>query len=325
MFVEAIQEILQDRCTGAVVRAIETHGPGSAAADLWSSLEDAGFMELLRPEGEGGAGLAMPELFPVLVQFGRHASPLPFAQGICARAVLALAVELPPGILTIASALESRPDGSLRCARVPYGAVARQVLAERDGQLLLLDARMAAVAARPDQSASMVWHDGGQAIPLDGDGAALQPMAAALHAALITGAMTRVFEMSLKYCNDRSQFGRPLSKFQAVQHQLSLMAEHIAASSVAAEMAFETQGRTPTLLRAALAKARTSEAVPIVADTAHALHGAIGITEEYDLQLYTRRLHAWRMAHGAEPRWHAVVGAAAAAGTAGLSAFVRTI
>ena len=45
----------------------------------------------------------------------------------------------------------------------------------------------------------------------------------------------------------------------------------------------------------AVAKARTSEAAVTVAAIAHAVHGAIGITEEFDLQLYTRRLHAWRV------------------------------
>ena len=38
------------------------------------------------------------------------------------------------------------------------------------------------------------------------------------------------------------------------------------------------------------------------------MHGAIGVTEEYDLQLFTRRLHEWRMAHGSESYWHRQLG-----------------
>ena len=45
-----------------------------------------------------------------------------------------------------------------------------------------------------------------------------------------------------------------------------------------------------------------------MASIAHAVHGAIGITTEYDLQLYTRRLHEWRMAHGSEAYWNLVLG-----------------
>ncbi|WP_262357627.1 acyl-CoA dehydrogenase family protein, partial [Bordetella pertussis] len=32
----------------------------------------------------------------------------------------------------------------------------------------------------------------------------------------------------LQYGNDRTQFGRSIGKFQAVQHQLAVMAEHVA-------------------------------------------------------------------------------------------------
>ncbi|SCU91224.1 hypothetical protein CNECB9_5060001 [Cupriavidus necator] len=32
------------------------------------------------------------------------------------------------------------------------------------------------------------------------------------------------------------------------------------------------------------------------------------MTEEYDLQLYTRRLHEWRMADGSEAYWNRILG-----------------
>ena len=62
--------------------------------------------------------------------------------------------------------------------------------------------------------------------------------------------------------------------------------------------------------RAAAAKARASEAALEVASLAHAIHGAIGFTVEFDLNLYTRRLHAWRQLAGAESYWHQVLGQA---------------
>src|SRR6218665_953701 len=42
----------------------------------------------------------------------------------------------------------------------------------------------------------------------------------------------------------------------------------------------------------------------------HAIHGAIGFTQECDLHLFPRRLHAWRQTAGSESFWHAVAGAA---------------
>ena len=55
-------------------------------------------------------------------------------------------------------------------------------------------------------------------------------------------------------------------------------------------------------------QALPSEAALEAAAIAHSIHGAIGFTAEFDLQLYTRRLHAWRQAAGSESYWHTVLG-----------------
>ena len=62
MFAQAIEDILQDQCTPAVVRAIEA---GGSPLKLWQALQGAGFLELLASEVAGGAGLALAELFPM--------------------------------------------------------------------------------------------------------------------------------------------------------------------------------------------------------------------------------------------------------------------
>jgi acyl-CoA dehydrogenase len=323
MFAEAIEDILRDRCTPAVVRAIEA---GGSPAALWEALAGAGFLDLLTPEDSGGAGLPLAELFPVLAHFGRYAVPVPVAQSIAARALAAEGVALPQGLLTIAPAFQRDAGGGIRCPLVPFGAIAEHVLAADGKRLVLLScarARRSPAGIAHTQLASLAWTDAAAAEPVAGDAAALAPLAAAVHAALLAGAMTRVFEMTLQYCNERSQFGKSLGKFQAVQHQLSVMAEQVVAASIAAEAAFQTDARTPRLLPAAIAKARTSEAAPGVANTAHALHGAIGVTGEYDLQLLTRRLHEWRLAHGSEGHWHRIVGEQVLATDTTLAQFVR--
>jgi acyl-CoA dehydrogenase len=324
MFAEAIEAILRDRCTPAAVRAIEA---GASAQPLWDALAQGGFLELLAPEEAGGAGLPLPQLFEVLAQFGRYAVPVPAAQAITARALVPAATELPPGLLSLAPSLQRREDGTLLCPLVPFGTIAQHVLASDGSQLQLLDAARAdriVTGVHGSQAATLVWRDAaGVRIVGDDAGESFASFGAALHAALLAGALTRVFELTLQYCNDRVQFGRSLGKFQAVQHQLAVMAEHVAAASMAAEAAFQTELRSPRPLAAALAKARTSEAAVLVANHAHALHGAIGITEEYDLQLFTRRLHEWRMAHGSEAYWHRRIGEELQESQQPLAEFVR--
>ena len=324
MFAEAIEDILKDQCTPAVVRAIEA---GGSPHTLWEAFEGNGFLELLAPEAKGGAGLSLPELFPVLCAFGRYTVPVPVAQTIVARALLA-SHTLPRGMVTFAVALHPSAQGAICCPLTPYGMVADYVLARDGDALLLLPTALASrqsTGVQRSQVATLTWPDARSATRFSDAGAGLPLFAAALYAALLSGAMARVFEMTLQYCNDRVQFGKSLGKFQAVQHQLSVMAEHTAAASIAAEAAFRTGASAPSLLAAAIAKSRTSEAAALVASTAHALHGAIGVTEEYDLQLLTRRLHEWRMAHGSEACWNLVVGQSVLASNLPLVDFVRTV
>jgi len=136
-------------------------------------------------------------------------------------------------------------------------------------------------------------------------------LGAVVTAAQIVGALERVLELTLAFANQRVQFGRPIAKFQAIQHQLAVMAEQVAAARMAAQLGCQChpgRGLQSDSLRAAVAKARCSEAAALVAPMAHAVHGAIGITAELDLQLFTRRLHVWRLEYGSETAWHRVLG-----------------
>lgn len=307
MFTEAIESILADQCTPAAIRQIEN---GGSPAALWGALAESGFLELMASEEAGGAGLDLAAIFPIFVAFGRHALPVPAAQTIAARALLRGAA-VPEGMITLAGHGRRTPDGDFIAANLAFGGMAEFALADIDGHLVLLDTRLAErtpSGVHGSLAATLRWSREVIGQPLGDNGAEVGVFSAALHAAAIAGAMERLFGMTLSYCNDRVQFGKPIGKFQSVQHQLSVMAEHVACAGVAAELAFAAGARVPTRLAAATAKSRTSMSVPIVASTAHALHGAIGVTEEFDLQLYSRRLHEWRMADGSEPYWNRIVG-----------------
>ncbi|RZL91497.1 MAG: acyl-CoA dehydrogenase [Variovorax sp.] len=318
MFTEAIESILIDQCTQGVIREIEN---GGSAHALWRALADNGFLELMASEAAGGAGLELDALFPIFVAFGRHAVPVPAAQSIAARALLRDGVA-PEGMVTLVGHGRREADGSVTAANVAFGTIADFALANLDGDLVLLEAARAertATGVRGSLCASLRWPKEAIPSPIGDNGREVAAFSAALHAAAIAGAMERMFAMTLSYCNDRVQFGKAIGKFQAVQHQLSVMAEHVACAGVAAELAFAAGAKVPALLAAATAKSRTSTSVPLVASTAHALHGAIGVTEEFDLQLYSRRLHEWRMADGSEAYWNRIVGEAMLAHAAPLT------
>jgi acyl-CoA dehydrogenase len=310
MFAEAIEAILKDRCTPHAVRAIEA---GGSAAPLAAAVEKSGFHALIASEEDGGGNAGWPEFHAVVELCGMYALPLPLPQTMAARALVRSQDQLPTGLLTFAPALSCHADGSMQAELVPCGRTASHVIAAAGDALVLLPvqgSRQQATGVHGSLAASFQWEPGSATL-LDSvvQPRRLQALAAALHAALLAGAMKRVFGLTMAYANERVQFGKPIGKFQAIQHQLSVMAEHVSAGSMAAEAAFHTSdGPLPAFAAAAVAKARASEAAPLVAATAHAVHGAIGVTQEYNLQLYTRRLHEWRMAHGSETYWNREIG-----------------
>jgi acyl-CoA dehydrogenase len=137
------------------------------------------------------------------------------------------------------------------------------------------------------------------------DGALVLGLGALLRAAQMAGAMEAALAISTQYANERVQFGRPIGKFQAIQQQMAVLAEHTAASLVAVENAARAvaEGRPSAAFACAAAKIRAGEAAGKVAEIAHQVHGAIGFTQEYRLHRVTRRLWSWRDEFGNEAYW----------------------
>src|SRR3546814_20023839 len=61
------------------------------------------------------------------------------------------------------------------------------------------------------------------------------------------------------------------------------------------------------------AKLRANIAAGIGTDIAHQVHGAIGFTQEFALQRFTRRLWSWRSEYGEDAHWARRIGATVAA------------
>ena len=108
-----------------------------------------------------------------------------------------------------------------------------------------------------------------------------------------------------------------------MQQELSVLAEQAHSATLAARLGCSAVGVRPDPLLAATAKLRACEAARSVCAIAHAVFGAIGITEEHVLGLYTRRLHEWRAAPGTETQCARLLGQALLAQPDGLFDFVR--
>jgi len=113
------------------------------------------------------------------------------------------------------------------------------------------------------------------------------------------GGADAVLEMTVEYVKQRTQFGRPIGSFQAVQHHCANMATDVEGSrTIAYQAAWKVTEGGPADREVSMAKAWLSGAYQRVCATAHQCHGAIGFTKEHDLQLYTRRAKVLELTYG---------------------------
>jgi acyl-CoA dehydrogenase len=208
---------------------------------------------------------------------------------------------------------------------VPWGASAGHVvvLAEGDGKPMVALLKGGAAKAERDVNLAQEPRDtlawsGVPALKAAPAGArlpagALMQAGAMTRSAQMAGGLEFLLSQSVKYVTERVQFGRPLASFQAIQHQLALLAGHTAAAGMAAQRAFAAVDEGDAGFETAVAKIRTGEASGLGAGIAHQCHGAIGFTYEHTLHFVTRRLWSWRAEFGAEAYWAASLGREVAA------------
>lgn len=107
------------------------------------------------------------------------------------------------------------------------------------------------------------------------------------------GAMEAVNQLTLEYLKTRNQFGRPIGKFQVLQHRMAdmMMAEQSARSMMALAISNVDNPDLKERAKAiSAAKVQIGKSGNIVGRGAIQLHGGIGMTMEYVAAHYFRRL-----------------------------------
>ena len=108
-------------------------------------------------------------------------------------------------------------------------------------------------------------------------------------AAMGLGGATGAFEMALDYANNRVQFGRPISSFQAVAFKLADMATEIElARNLLYKACWLCEQDRPFSKEAAMAKLYCSEVMHRCANHAVQIHGGYGLMKEYKIERFYR-------------------------------------
>jgi acyl-CoA dehydrogenase len=121
----------------------------------------------------------------------------------------------------------------------------------------------------------------------------------------MAGASGQALLLTARHVAQRVQFGRPLIKFQAVQHMLAGLAADVTTVQMAADTAAIAMRDRPANadVTIAAAKAEASSLARRIAAVSHQLHGAIGFSREHALGACTQRLWSWREEFGNELIW----------------------
>ncbi|MCH8827053.1 MAG: acyl-CoA/acyl-ACP dehydrogenase [Chloroflexi bacterium] len=115
----------------------------------------------------------------------------------------------------------------------------------------------------------------------------------------MVGGAQEVLDMTVEFAKQRTQFGRPIGSFQAIQHHCANMATDVEGSRyITYQAAWRLSEGLPAQQEVAMAKAWVSDAYRRVCALGHQCHGAIGFTKEHNMQLYSRRAKAAELAFG---------------------------
>jgi alkylation response protein AidB-like acyl-CoA dehydrogenase len=129
--------------------------------------------------------------------------------------------------------------------------------------------------------------------------------ATAIECAYLVGLAQMDFEISLNYAKERVQFGRPIGSFQAIQHKAADMVTDVDGSRFmmykAAWAVAEDEPDAEEQIH--MAKAWVGDATRRVVAHGQQIHGGIGFTKDYRIQLFFRRQKAAELAWG-DPDYH---------------------
>jgi acyl-CoA dehydrogenase len=339
LLIDTAHRLFSATCTHEAVQAAERDG---WAPDIWKAVADAGFPWVSVPEDAGGAGGALTDAAAIVHVAGAYAAPIPLAEtGLLAGWLLSsTGLPIPDGPATVVpgqrgdTLAREGETVSGRASRVAWARSADRVVAllpDGDGFVVAsLDPATAAVepgtnlAGEPRDTLVFDRAIADVAIAPGGvDADALRRRGALTRALLMAGALDQMSRLTVGYTRQRRQFGRPVAQFQAVQQHLVNGAQDAALVTMAAEMAAGAAEQGSAAFEIAAAKVLAGQAAASATRAAHQAHGAMGMTQEYPLQHFSRRLWSWRQEYGDDVWWSARLGRAMAA--AGADALYPTI
>lgn len=307
----------------------------------WDAIVKAGWLATLVAEKHDGLGLGMFDLALALEETGRQIVMAPLVEAaIAVRAVTDATDRAHPARARIASKLvvpattfrDQRHDHAVgvsfdartsslsgAVSFVPFGVSSDMFLVDADAGaetvlcLVSRDAQGLRVTTTPNVDGSTSSTLTFSRVPVAeedivvrGDAAAalvtaMQELLVLGTAAELLGVAQGAFDMTVGYIRLRTQFGKPIGSFQALQHRMAdcyVDAELNRSLLFKVLSAWDDDTKHPAMVPAV--KARVGKGALSTVRAALQLHGAIGYTDEHDIGIYYKRAVALAAKYGNE-------------------------
>ena len=290
--------------------------------NLWDDIEQNGLPRISVKEKFSGYEIPFFSILPLIKTVNNYGTPLPLSETILSNYILSESDINPPnGIVTFATDTKNiqiknnMVSGDI--LSVPYLNVSKNLLIIHEmnnaKQAILIDEINGEIIhkknflAEPRYDIKVANLNIAEIKPLNNK-IDFKFLGAVLRSAQMIGAMEKVLDLSINYCSERQQFGRALSKFQAIQHQISDIAVELSASSAALSAITDLNLGDNNFNDIAISKIRAGAAAGKIIAISHQVHGAIGFTKEYELSYFTKNLNSWRNDFGNESFWEEFLG-----------------
>ncbi len=314
----AVDPALLDMMNAVFAEYRATHSPDLPVAhdtELWRRLDELGLVRLTGPERLGGSGGGWYEASELLTAAVRHGVRTPLAEHDLLACWLLDATGMPgDGAVRTVCLLDEHGVAK----RVPWATGADRIVVvwKTGGEYHAADVDIDKVEITPGANMIGEPRDTVRADPatLRGEPVTselidrLRLKSALARSIQVRAALDWILQLSIEHAKTRVQFGRPLSKFQAIQSLVADIAAEAALAGAATEAALtaavagDWSGKNLDFL-VAVARSCTGHAASVVVRNAHQVHGAIGTTREHRLPELTRAALAWRSEFGSVEYW----------------------